>query len=38
MVRVLPVDVGPGENAQSHAEVDSTRASGQFLGTSELAM
>jgi hypothetical protein len=33
MVRVPLVDVGPGENAHSHAEVDLTWASDQFLGT-----
>lgn len=33
MVRVPLVDVGPGENAPSHAEVDLTLASDQFLGT-----
>lgn len=33
MVRVPLVDVGPGENAPSHAEVDLTWASDQFLGT-----
>jgi hypothetical protein len=37
MVRVPLVDVGPGENAPSHAEVDLTLASDQFLGTSGLA-
>jgi hypothetical protein len=33
MVRVPLVDLGPGENAPSHAEVDLTWASDQFLGT-----
>jgi hypothetical protein len=33
MVRVPLVDVGPGENAPSHAEVDLTWACDQFLGT-----
>jgi hypothetical protein len=33
MVRVPLVDVGPGEDALSHAEVDLTWASDQFLGT-----
>jgi hypothetical protein len=33
MIRVPLVDVGPGENAPSHAEVDLTWASDQFLGT-----
>jgi hypothetical protein len=33
MVRVPLVDVGPGENAPSHAEVDLTWASDLFLGT-----
>jgi hypothetical protein len=33
MVRVPLVDVGPGENAPSHAEVDLTWASDQYLGT-----
>lgn len=37
MVRVPLVDVGPGENAPSHAEVDLTLASDRFLGTSGLA-
>jgi hypothetical protein len=34
MIRVPLVDVGPAENAPSHAEVDLTWASDQFLGTS----
>jgi hypothetical protein len=38
MVRVPLVDVGPGEHAKSHAEVDLTLASDQFLGTSGLAV
>jgi hypothetical protein len=33
MIRVPLVDVGPGEHAPSHAEVDFTWASDQFLGT-----
>lgn len=33
MIRVPLVDVGPGEHAPSHAEVDLTLASDQFLGT-----
>ena len=33
MIRVPLVDVGPGEHAPSHAEVDLTWASDQFLGT-----
>jgi hypothetical protein len=33
MVRVALVDVGPGENALSHADVDLTSASDQFPGT-----
>jgi hypothetical protein len=33
MIRVPLVDVGPGESAPSHAEVDLTFASDQFLGT-----
>jgi hypothetical protein len=33
MIRVPLVDVGPGELAPSHAEVDLTWASDQFLGT-----
>jgi hypothetical protein len=33
LIRVPLVDVGPGENAPSHAEVDLTWASDQFLGT-----
>jgi hypothetical protein len=33
MVRVPLVDLGPGENAPSHAEVDLTWACDQFLGT-----
>jgi len=33
VIRVPLVDVGPGENAPSHAEVDLTWASDQFLGT-----
>jgi hypothetical protein len=33
MIRVPLVDVGPGEHAASHAEVDLTWASDQFLGT-----
>lgn len=37
MIRVPLVDVGPGENAPSHAEVDLTWASDQFLGTGGLA-
>jgi hypothetical protein len=37
MIRVPLVDVGPGENAPSHAEVDLTWASDQFLGTDGLA-
>lgn len=37
MVRVPLVDVGPGEDAPSHAEVDLTLACDQFLGTQRLA-
>jgi len=37
MVRVPLVDVGPGEQAPSHAEVDLTLACDQFLGTQGLA-
>jgi hypothetical protein len=37
MVRVPLVDVGPGETAPSHAEVDLTLACDQFLGTEGLA-
>jgi hypothetical protein len=33
MIRVPLVDVGPGEKASSHAHVDLTWASDQFLGT-----
>ncbi len=33
LIRVPLVDVGPGESAPSHAEVDLTWASDQFLGT-----
>jgi hypothetical protein len=33
MVRVPLVDIGPGEHAPSHAEVDLTWACDQFLGT-----
>jgi hypothetical protein len=38
MVRVPLVDVGPGENAPSHAEVDLTLACDRFLGTDGLAI
>jgi hypothetical protein len=38
MVRVPLVDLGPGENAPSHAEVDLTLACDQFLGTDGLAI
>jgi hypothetical protein len=38
LVRVPLVDVGPGEKAKSHAEVDLTLACDQFLGTSGLAV
>jgi len=37
LVRVPLVDVGPGEQAPSHAEVDLTLACDQFLGTEGLA-
>lgn len=37
MMRVPLVDISPGENAPSHAEVDLTLACDQFLGTDELA-
>lgn len=37
MVRVPLVDIGPGEHAPSHAEVDLTLACDQFLGTGGLA-
>lgn len=38
MVRVPLVDIGPAENAPSHAEVDLTSACDQFLGTDGLAI
>jgi hypothetical protein len=38
MVRVPLVDIGPGENAPSHAEVDLTFACDQFLRTDGLAI
>jgi hypothetical protein len=38
MIRVPLVDVGPGEKAASHAEVDLTWASDQFLNTKGGAM
>ena len=38
LVRVPLVDVGPGENAPSHAEVDLTLACDQFLKTDGLAI
>ncbi|HEX7516358.1 MAG TPA: hypothetical protein VF345_03625 [Chthoniobacterales bacterium] len=38
MVRVPLVDVGPGEHAPSHAEVDLTLACDQFLGTDGLGV
>ena len=37
LVRVPLVDIGPGEQAPSHAEVDLTFACDQFLGTQGLA-
>jgi hypothetical protein len=37
MVRVPLVDIGPAENAPSHAEVDLTWACDRFLGTDGLA-
>ena len=37
MVRVPLVDIGPGEHAASHAEVDLTLACDQFLRTEGLA-
>ena len=37
LVRVPLVDIGPGEQAPSHAEVDLTLACDQFLGTQGLA-
>jgi hypothetical protein len=38
MIRVPLVDVGPAENAASHADVDLTWAGDQFLGTQGGAM
>lgn len=38
MVRVPLVDVGPGEHAPSHAEVDLTLACDRFLGTDGLGV